>query len=228
MPKRPAESLEAFVQRQPASALAAVFLELAGEHEAVRQRLVRLQLADRPDKLAATFKKTLAAWRRSTRFNAYREAREFGRELQAWLDQVAAELGPKDPPAAVALFEAFIEAEVSWFERADDSDGAIGDAVRAACRHWLKAAALCETPSQVWHERLVRLADADAYGAREELLRRADLLLAEPALRELVASYESRLAGRCTAQRMPGTLRATSSEHRRPCRCCRRRCTTPT
>ena len=34
-------------------------------------------------------------------------------------------------------------------ERADDSDGVIGDVVRAACRHWLQAAARCETPRDV-------------------------------------------------------------------------------
>lgn len=57
---------------------------------------------------------------------------------------------PRDPPAALALFESFIEADASWFERADDSDGCIGDAVRATCRRWLEAAALCETPANVW------------------------------------------------------------------------------
>ena len=139
MKKEPIESLEAFLQRQEPSTLAAILLELAADHEAVQQRLARMQLADRPDKLAAGFKKTLAAWRRSTKFYGYRDSREYGRQLEAWLDQVERVLLPKDPPAAVALFESFIEADASWFEHADDSDGCIGDAVRAACRHWLKA-----------------------------------------------------------------------------------------
>ena len=149
MPKDPTENLENFLQRQDASTLAAVLLELAADHEEVQERLARMQLADRPDKLAASFRKTLAAWRRSTKSYGYRESSEFGRMLQAWLDQVARELGPRDPPAAVALFESFIEADASWFECADDSGGCIGDAVRSACRHWLKAAALCETPASV-------------------------------------------------------------------------------
>ena len=152
-----------------------------------------MQLADRPDKLAAGFKKTLSGWRRSTQFYGYREAREFGRILDGWLDQVARELLPKDPPAALSLFEAFIEADAAWFDRADDSDGAIGDAVRAACRHWLQAAARCESPPGVWPERLLKLYEADQYGAREELLQRADLLLDEPALRGLVTRFESQL-----------------------------------
>lgn len=69
----------------------------------------------------------------------------------------------------------------------------IGDAVRAACRHWLQAAARCETPPGVWPERLLKLYQADEYGARDELLRRADLLLDEPAQRGLVDRLESQL-----------------------------------
>jgi len=193
MPKASTETLEAFLQRQVSSTLCAVLLELAEAHEAVQQRLVRLQLADRPDKLAAGFKKTLSAWRRSTKFHGYRESREYGLMLEGWLGQVAHELAPKDPPAAVALFESFIESDRTWFEHADDSDGAIGDVVRAACRCWLQAAALCESPVDAWPDRLMTLFLADEYGAREELLRRADLLLDEPALRTLVAQFESRM-----------------------------------
>ena len=78
------------------------------------------------------------------------------------------ELCPTDPPTALALFQAFIDADASWFERADDSDGVIGDAVRSACRHWLRAAARCETPPCVWPDRLLELYLADQYGARSE------------------------------------------------------------
>ena len=187
------ENLETFLRRQSTDDLVAVLLELAHVHATVQERLVRMQLVDRPDDLAAGFKKTLAAWKRSTRFHGYREAREFGSTLESWLDQVARELLPRDPPAAVELFEAFIEADTTWFERADDSDGVIGDAVRSACRYWLQAAARCETPAQDWAGRLARLHEADQYGAREALLRHAHLLLDEPAQRGLAARYEAQL-----------------------------------
>jgi hypothetical protein len=194
MANPPNEDLEIFLRRQDVGDLVTVLLELAKDHEAVQARLARMQLADRPDKLAASFKKTLSGWRRSTRFYGYREAGEFGRTLDGWLDQVARELLPKHPPAALSLFEAFIEADAAWFDRADDSDGVIGDTVRAACRHWLQAAARCETPPGAWPERLLKLYEGDPYGAREELLQRADLLLDEPAQRGLVARLESQLS----------------------------------
>lgn len=96
MPKPPTEDLETFLRRQDAADLIAVLLELANDHEAVQARLARMQLADRPDKLAAGFKKTLSGWRRSRKFYGYREAGELGRMLDGWLAQVARELLPKD------------------------------------------------------------------------------------------------------------------------------------
>jgi hypothetical protein len=188
------EDIETFLRRQDAQDLVAVLLELAQDHEAVQARIARWQLADRPEKLAAGFRKTLTDWRRSTTFYGYSEAGAFGAMLEGWLDQVARELLPKDPPAALALFEAFIEADAGWFDRADDSDGVIGDAVRAACRHWLQAAARCDAPPDGWSVRLLKLCQADQYGARDELLRRADLLLDAPSLRGLVARLESQLS----------------------------------
>lgn len=194
MTKQSPERMKDFLQRQDHQTLVNVLLELAAEHEAVLERLDRMLLSHRPEKLAASFKKTLSAWRRSTTFHSYRESGAYGRQLEAWLEQVERELVPQDPPAAVALFESFIESDAVWFEHADDSDGHIGDAMRAACRHWLKAAARCEPPADVWSERLVKLFEADEYGARGELLKRADLLLSASALRDLVASFETRLA----------------------------------
>lgn len=95
MVKSSYEDLEAFLRRQDATELVDVLLELANDHETVQARLARMQLADRPDKLAAGFKKTLSGWRRSSKFYGYREAGEFGRMLDGWLGQVARELLPK-------------------------------------------------------------------------------------------------------------------------------------
>ena len=194
MPRKPSpESLETFVRRQDATVLADVLIELAADHPAVQDRLVRMQLSSQPKALAAEFRKTLAAWRRWTRFLGWSEAGAFGRELEAWLEQVERELMPQDPAAALALAESFIEADALFFNRADDSNGAIGDAIRAGCQLWLKAASRCESPAAEWPARIAALAGADEYGAREELLCSANLLLSEPALRALVASYEAEL-----------------------------------
>ncbi len=191
MTKSSREDLEAFLRRQDAADLIDLLLELAHEHDAVLARLARMQLADRPDKLAADFKKTLASLRRSTRLYDYREAPAFVDALRTWLDQVANELLPIDPSAALSLFETFIEADEKWFERADDSDTLIGELVQTACRYWLQAAAQCNAPPGGWSDRLLALYAADPYGVRSDLLRCAGLLLDQRAQRELVARFEA-------------------------------------
>ncbi len=193
MPRKPVDELEAFLHAQDVPTLAAALLELSREHDAVRKRLDRLRLADQPSKLAASFRKSLNGWRRSTRFVPYAEAGAFGRELEHWLAQIERELLPKDPAAALELAEAFIQLDGTFFERADDSGGAIGSALRTGCLLWLKSAAACEAPPDQWPDRLLSLAQDDGYGTREELLLHANLLLDEAAMRQLVARFEDEM-----------------------------------
>lgn len=188
------DDLKALVRSLDRDTLAKVLLELAADHEPVRERLQRLRLAAQPRKLAAAFRATLSGWRRGTRFINYRDSRAFARQIEAWLEQVGRELAPADPPLALELVETLIRSDEALFERADDSDGCIGDALRTACRLWLQTAARCEPPPGGWGERVYRLASDDGYGVREALLRHANLLLDEPGLRALVARFEGELA----------------------------------
>ena len=187
------DNLAAFIRQLDAGTLSSVLIELAADHAAVHERLVRLQLSNQPMALATVFRKKLAAWKRLTKYVDYSQVGEFGRELQAWLEQVETELMPRDPPEALALAEAFIQGDEVFFNRADDSSGVVGDAIRAACVLWLKAASRCESPASAWPDRIATLVAADQYGTREELLRRADLLLSVEALRGLVSTYEAQL-----------------------------------
>ena len=204
--KRDAD-LKSFLEAQDVSTLVAVLLELAEDHEAVRKRLARLQVAAKPAKLAAVFRRTLAGWQRAERFLDYTEARAFSRELEGWMAQVERELLPRDPAAALELAETLIKSDRSFFARADDSDGGIGSAVAAACHLWLRAAARCESPVDEWPARIHRLASEDDYSSRDTLLRDAGLLLDESGLREVARLYEqdlhAALGRRTTSQSLP-------------------------
>ncbi|MEA3642663.1 MAG: hypothetical protein VBE63_22375, partial [Lamprobacter sp.] len=204
MPKPVIEDLPTFLARQAHGDLITVLLELAAGHEAVLAHLTRMQLADHPDELATGFKKTLSAWKRSGKYYGYSEADQFGRMLEGWLEQVERELCPKNPRAALALFQTFIESDAAWFERADDSGGAIGYAMRLACQCWLRAAAQCEAPAEEWSQRVLDLHAADEYGARDALLRHAGLLLSDEAQRQLVAGIDAQLAECMTSQAAAG------------------------
>lgn len=200
-------TLKSFLESQDLASLVAVLLELADDHDAVRQRLARLQVASKPAKLAAAFRRTLSGWQRSERFLGHDETRAFGGELEGWLAQVERELLPRDPAAARDLAEAFIASDGSFFERADDSNGDIGAAVAAGCRLWLQAAARCESPVEEWPPRIHQLVSQDDYGAREALLREAGVLLDTNGLRDLARLYEqdlhAALARGTTSQSLP-------------------------
>jgi hypothetical protein len=101
---------------------------------------------------------------------------------------------PLDPAKAHALAEAFLRTDERFFEQADDSDGAIGDAIRAGCELWLRAAkALPNRDATAWIERVYALVNADEYGAREALLSHAGLLFDEAGLRALARRFEADL-----------------------------------
>lgn len=192
-PDGAAAASRAFLDQLPRAELVDLIMELAGTVPAVGERLARRQLASNPAKLAARFRQRLQGWRRATRFMGWREAGAFGRGLEAWLDEIERELLPSDPARAHALVEAYLEADHIFFDHADDSNGAIGDAIRAGCRLWLKAAQ-AHPPTEIdWVERVHALVKADQYGARDELLRCADSLFDEPALRVLAGRFEGDL-----------------------------------
>ena len=89
------EDLLTFLRSQPATVLADLLAELAADHDEVRKRLERMQLADSPAKLSASFGKQLAAWKRSRRFHDHGDAPGFAAKLEQWLNQVARELTPR-------------------------------------------------------------------------------------------------------------------------------------
>jgi hypothetical protein len=185
--------LEALRDRPPEE-LAALLAELASTHPEVEERLARHALAADPARLAAEFRKQLQSWKRSKRFLWRSAGSAFGRALEAWLDQIERELLPIDAAKAHELADAFLRSDARFFEQADDSDGAIGDAIRAGCRLWLHSAiAQANRDSAEWIERVYGLVKADEYGAREALLRHSELLFDEAALRALAGRFEADL-----------------------------------
>ncbi|HEX9276996.1 MAG TPA: hypothetical protein VEL09_03115 [Burkholderiales bacterium] len=190
----PSSARSGRLRAQSKDELAALLDELAAKHPEIEARLARHALAGNPAALAAQFRQRLQAWKKSTRFRPRSAAAAFGRELESWLDEIERELLPLDAVRAHALADAFVRADARLFEQADDSDGAIGDAVRAGCRLWLIAAkAQPDRQPAQWIDRIYTLVNADEYGAREALLRHADTPLAPPDLRALAARFEDDL-----------------------------------
>jgi hypothetical protein len=183
------KNLESFLHQQDSSALVRVLMEMATDYPVVRERLDRLKIAHAPALVAQELMSKLEALRDSGKYYTWREATDFAHELEIWLDQVEREVLGKSPRAAAELFESFIESDVHWFEMVDDSGGSVGDVMRAACEHWLRAAQRCEGPVEMWTTRLEGLHFSDQYGARDALMGSAHLLLDDAGLRQMVRRF---------------------------------------
>ncbi len=212
----PQTRLATALRRVPKETLADLLAELAQSYPEVSERLERYALSHDLARLANVFRARLEDWKHPKRFRGRGAAADFGRELQAWLDEIERELLPLDAAQALQLAEAFLGNDAAFFKQADDSDAAIGDAIRAACRLWLLAAkAQGNRHIAHWVEQVYTLVATDQYGARDALLKHADLLFEEPGLRALAQRYETDLdeglAAREAGRREHGTYRAAAA-----------------
>ena len=189
------KKLKSILMRQDGPTLRKFLLALAADYPDIDELLQRLPMAAQSDLVAKEFACKLNSFYRAGKYYSLREVNGFAQELQIWIDQVGRELLSIDPRAAAMLFESFIECDTKWFEMADDSGGHIGGVMSAACQQWLRAARLCAGPIEVWANRLESLYLADRYGAREELMRKAKLLLNDAELQQMINRLEGHLCG---------------------------------
>jgi hypothetical protein len=101
----------------------------------------RLDYLTDPDAAAKALQGRIRSVRSNKRFVSYSEAREVAAELGFIAADIRADVLPKDSLKAAALAEKLFSLDDVIFHRADDSDGLIGDQLRAACVLWLDAMA---------------------------------------------------------------------------------------
>ena len=124
------DELRAKLARTDASVLATFLAELAEEDTSLQERIEALALREEPSAYATALERRLRRLRDGRSFIAYRESSSFAHELEAWLDDLENGLLGTDPAGAWRLIDEFIRADGDMLDRADDSDGLIGDAYR--------------------------------------------------------------------------------------------------
>lgn len=145
----------------------------------------------KPSAFVASLEQRLKRFRNGRSFISYSDSADFAAELGDWLDDVERHVLPVEPEAAWKLIDRFIRADGRIIERADDSDGWIGDAFRRACSLWHQATAALPRDAS-WIDRLDELHAENDYGTRDALLDEAAKSLSESELRRLVEVYERR------------------------------------
>lgn len=187
------ESLKAQLAQSSPAELAALVAKLAETEANVYHAATAFVQRKTPTKLIRTLDSQLKGLRSGKTFYTYKTVGGFQNKLWGFLDSIERNLAPAAPLKALDLLGRFIEADGEIFERADDSNGMIGDAYRHAADLFAEIAESLEYPNEAadWFERLLT---SNAYGARDRLYANASQILAPVQLEQLVQALRSKLA----------------------------------
>jgi hypothetical protein len=167
-------------------ALADALLELAERDEAADDLVKRMTAT--PGENLRRFKAKLAALKRSRRFVRWGESGALTAKLRILLQDLQA--GVKDPVIGTEMIAAFYETDKGVLGHCDDSSGLVGDVFR----HDAKTLFVGFAQDCVDKERLARLVVKvnrnDDYGVRDTLVDCAASYLPEPAIRNMIASFQ--------------------------------------
>jgi len=154
----------------------------------------RIDYVTDPSAAAKDLQRRISALRGGKRFIPYGEASQVANEMVTIAEDIRTDVLPRDPEKAMALAEKLFCLDRVILDRADDSDGRIGDELRAACVLWLDAAAAVRAANPDdgpdWPADLYEFYQANDYGVREPLLAEAHRLLREQELRALARRFE--------------------------------------
>jgi len=156
------------VERLGARRLAEIVVKHCWRDEGLRQTVRIALAASAPDNaLVKTLAAEIDAVRADRRFYGYRESSTLAHELDRIREGITRELLPFHPRAAAELLGRLIRLDANVFERSDDSDGVIGDAIAAAVSDCGRAwAAVAERDPKMLAVEVLDLFTTDEYGAR--------------------------------------------------------------
>ena len=146
------------------------------------------------DALVKTLAAEIDAIRGDRRFYGYRQSSTLAHELDRIRVGITAELLPVHPSAAAELLGRLIRLDANVFERSDDSDGVIGDAIAEAVRDCGRAwAAVAERDPNMLAAEVLDLFTTDEYGARGKVIIAFATALGTAGLDELERIARERL-----------------------------------
>ncbi|MEP3475444.1 MAG: DUF6880 family protein [Hyphomicrobiales bacterium] len=117
-----------------AARLAELMMELT-EGDAVAKRKLRLKLAAKldPSALGREVKKRLSALAKARSFVDWRKIKDLGNDLDMQRSAIVDQVAKVDPQDAYELMWCFLALAAPTYERADDSNGYIGEIFAGAC-----------------------------------------------------------------------------------------------
>jgi hypothetical protein len=170
----------------------ALTLRLASSSE---ELAARIDYVTDPSAAAKALQRRISAIRGGKQFIGYGDVPGVAAEVATIAAEIRTDILTRDADKATALAQKLFCLDQVIFERADDSDGLIGDELRDACVLWLDAAAAVRAThtdgGTDWPAVLYEFYQSNDYGVREPLLEQAHRLLREEELRALASRFEN-------------------------------------
>lgn len=126
-------------------------------------------------------------------FVSYRSSHGFASQLASILTDINNLLRKQDLAQALRLTEDFLCLSNHSLERADDSDGYLGDVFREAVDQWLNIAAelrAVQPGAENWVEKVLHFFNQNDYGCFDNVIAHSRNLLTEQELRQLASRFE--------------------------------------
>lgn len=124
---------KANLEKLGAEALSGLVMDLVQGNAALQRRArMELSAAQGPKEVAADLRKRFASLRRATSHVDWQKQRALVKDLRDQLKMIETVIAPHDANLAFELLWAFLQLAPSIHQRADDSNGAIGDVMREA------------------------------------------------------------------------------------------------
>ena len=183
------------VERLGARRLAEIVVNHCHRDERLHQTVRIALAASTPGgPLVKTLATEIDAVRTSRHFYGYRESNVLAQDLDRIRLGITEYLLPAQPRAAAELLGRLIRLDANVYERADDSDGVIGDAIGEAVTDCGRAwAAAPERDPKILAVEVFDLFTTDEYGARSEVITAFSEALGASGLDELERMVRERL-----------------------------------
>ncbi len=129
-------------------------------------------------------------------FYKYSESSSFAYELRMLREGIEDHLLETEPESSLKISGKIIRSDGTLIEKVDDSNGSVGYELNSFCVLWLEAAALCPVPDKGWIPQIIKIADGDEYGCRDDFLLNVEILLSTKDMQSLYDYYKKRYHGK--------------------------------
>lgn len=185
------QELREQLARCPATELADLLTQLAGQSTEVERIVQTFLLRGDPKALARSLRSRIAGVSRGRRFLFGAEVRELAARLQNLLSTTEEDLLPADPLLALRCLGAFLASDEKICGRVDDSSGLIGDVYRRACRLLGAASTAAGQPPEAT-ELFLSLSPNNPYGTRDRLFDEAARIVRPDDLQAILDEWYER------------------------------------